>query len=62
MINNLTLNHNYKFILNYFSKHKNHFDTIMNTFEMCDLDVAPTNEKHLIDSQALNFNLTTIKT
>jgi hypothetical protein len=29
---------------------------------MCDLDVAPTNEKHLIDSQALNFNLTTIKT
>jgi hypothetical protein len=33
----------------------------MNTFEMCDLDVAPTNEKHLIDSQALNFNLTTIK-
>jgi hypothetical protein len=34
----------------------------MNTFEMCDLDVAATNEKHLIDSQALNFNLTTIET
>jgi hypothetical protein len=29
---------------------------------MCDLDVAPTDEKHLIDSQALNLNLAMDKT
>jgi hypothetical protein len=35
---------------------------MMSTFKMCDLDVAPTNEKHLVDSQALNLNLATNKT